>query len=188
MSNRAETTLTGRWELDPQHSSVEFQTGHFWGLSKVKGHFDRYEGRLDMSADPAIELTINAASVQTGNRKRDEHLRSADFFDADNQPEVRFASDSVGLQGETLRVRGSLFARDQSIPLEFDVRVHQAGGQLEIEAVTTARHRELGMTWSPLGMISPRSELVVNGRLVPAGEEGDARLVADGPHRQLTQE
>ena len=188
MSNRAETTLAGRWELDPQRSSVEFQTGHFWGLSKVKGHFDQYEGRLDMSADPAIELTINPASVQTGNRKRDEHLRSADFFDAENQPEVRFASDSVVLQGDTLRVRGSLFARDQSIPLELDVRVHQAGGHLEIEAVTTARHRELGMTWSPLGMISPRSELVVNGCLVPAREEGDARLVADGSYRQLPQE
>ncbi|HEY1515218.1 MAG TPA: YceI family protein [Solirubrobacteraceae bacterium] len=188
MSNPAETTLAGPWELDPQRSSVEFQAGHFWGLSKVKGHFDRYDGRLDMSADPAIELTIDAGSVQTGNRKRDEHLRSADFFDAENQTEVRFASDSVVLQGDTLRVRGSLFVRDQSIPLELEARVHQTDGHLEIEAVTTARHRELGMTWSPLGMISARSELIVNGCLVPAREEGDVRLVADGSHRHLPQE
>jgi polyisoprenoid-binding protein YceI len=172
MSNSAGTTVVGRWQLDPQRSSIEFQTGHFWGLMTVKGRFDHFEGRLDLSADPAIELTIDAASVQTGNPKRDRHLRSPDFFDAENQPHVRFASDSVVLQGDTLRVRGSLFARDQSIPLELEARVREAGGNLEIAAATSAEHRELGMTWSPLGMIPPRSELVVNGYLVPETECG----------------
>ena len=83
MSNRAET-LVGRWQLDPQRSSVEFRAGHVWGLASVIGHFDDFEGRLDLKADPAIELMINAASVQTGNPKRDRHLRSGDFFDADH--------------------------------------------------------------------------------------------------------
>jgi polyisoprenoid-binding protein YceI len=158
--------LTGRWQLDPQRSSVEFRARHFWGLATVKGRFDDYEGRLDLGADPAIELTIDAASVNTGQRKRDKHLRSPDFFDTDTHPTVRFVSDSAVLQGDMLRVRGRLLARDRSIALELDARIHEADGELEIEATTIAPHRELGLSWSPLGVIPARSELVVNGRLM----------------------
>lgn len=160
--------LVGPWYLDPHRSSVEFRAGNFWGLAAVRGHFDHYRGRLDLSADPAIELTIDAASVQTGNRKRDEHLRSADFFDAENHPTVRFVSDAVLLGTGTLKVRGRLFARDRSIPLELEAQVREVDGELEIEAVTHAAHHELGLTWSPLGVIPPRSELRVSGHLKPA--------------------
>lgn len=160
-------TFDGHWRLDPDRSTVEFRAGHFWGLATVKGHFDEYEGRLDLDGGPAIELTIDAASVQTGNRKRDEHLRSADFFDAERHPRVRFVSDSVALDGDTLKVRGRLSARDQSIPLELDARARRVDGELEIEAATSAPHRDLGMTWSPLRMITPRSQLRVSGYLVP---------------------
>jgi polyisoprenoid-binding protein YceI len=170
-NNPLDETLVGRWQLDPQRSSVEFRARHFWGLGTVKGHFDDYEGRLDLSADPAIELTIDAANVQTGNPKRDQHLRSAEFFDAENHPSVQFVSDSVVLQGDTLSVRGYLFARDQSIPLELHARVRRVDGELEIEAATSAPHRELGMTWNPLRMIPPRSELHVTGYLVPTTEQ-----------------
>ena len=133
----------------------------------MKGRFDEYEGRLDLHADPAIELTIDAGSLQTGNRKRDEHLRSADFFDTEHAPRVRFISDSVVAGDDTLRVQGSLSARGRSIPLELDARIRRLGEEIQIEAATTAVHRDLGMTWSPLGMIAPRSELRVSGRLVP---------------------
>ena len=169
-NHRAGETLAGRWQLDPQRSSVEFRAQHFWGLMTVKGHFDDYEGKLDLSANPAIELTIDAASVQTGHAKRDRHLRSADFFDAENHPRLRFVSESVVLHGDALKVRGRLFARDQSIRLELDAHVRQIDAGLEIEAATRAPHRELGMTWSPLGMIPPRSELLVNGYLMPNTE------------------
>ena len=166
-NHRSDDTPAGRWQLDPKRSSVEFRARHFWGLATIKGHFDDFEGRLDLSADPAIELTIDAASLQTGHRKRDRHLRSADFFDAENRPWARFVSNSVVVQGDTLRVRGFLFARDESIPLELDAQVRRIDEELEIEAATFASHRELGMTWSPLGMIRPRSQLLVRGHLVP---------------------
>ncbi len=159
--------LAGRWQLDPQRSSVEFRVGHFWGLMTVRGHFDQYAGRLDLSADPAIELTVDAASLQTGHRKRDQHLRSADFFDTESHPNVQFVSESAVLEGDTLKVSGRLSARDRSIPLELDAQVRKVDGELEIEAVTRAAHRELGMTWSPLGMIPPCSDLLVTGRLKP---------------------
>jgi polyisoprenoid-binding protein YceI len=168
--HRLREILSGRWELDPQRSSVEFRVGNFWGLATVRGHFDRYQGRLDLSADPAIELNIEASSVQTGNRKRDQHLRSPDFFDADGHPSVRFVSESVVPDGNALKVHGLLFARDRSIPLDLDAQVREADGGLEIKAATGAVHRDLGMTWSPLRMILPRSELLVSGHLQPATE------------------
>jgi YceI-like domain len=77
----------------------------------VKGHFEEYQGRLGLSADPAIELTVDAASIQTGNRKRDQNLRSADFFAVEHHPRVQFESDLVELRGDTMRVRGRLAAR-----------------------------------------------------------------------------
>lgn len=167
-NHRPDEAILGRWQLDPERSSIEFRAGHLWGLATVKGHFDDYQGRLDLSADPAIELTIEAASVETGNPKRDKHLRSADFFDTENHPQVRFVSDSVAQADNTLKVRGRLVARDQSIPIELDAHIRRTAAGLEIEAATTALHRELGLSWSPLRMIPPRSELLVKGYLVPA--------------------
>ncbi len=166
-NHRPDETILGSWQLDPQRSTIQFRARHFWGLGTVKGHFDDYRGRLDLSADPAIELTIKAASVQTGNPKRDKHLCSADFFDTQDHPQMRFVSDSVVQHDDALKIRGRLFARDQSIALELDAHIRRLDGGLEIEAATTALHRELGMSWSPLRMIPPRSELLVTGFLVP---------------------
>ena len=168
MNDHSDGTFLGRWQLDPQRSSVEFRVRHLWGLMTVKGHFEDYEGRLDLAADPAIELTIDAASVQTGNPKRDRHLRTADFFDAENHPRLRFVADSVVLEGDRLQVRGSLLARGKSIGLGLAARLRRIGDELEIEVATTAAHRDLGMTWSPLRMIRPHSQLRVGGRLVRA--------------------
>lgn len=160
-------TTGGRWQLDAQRSSVEFRAAKLWGLVTVRGRFGDFKGQLDLGGTPALELTIDAASVRTGIRKRDRHLRSPDFFDAENHPQVRFLSDSVDLHDDILKVRGRLSARGRSIPLELDAQVRQVDGGLEIEATTTAPHRELGMTWSPFGMIPPRSELFVKGHLIP---------------------
>jgi polyisoprenoid-binding protein YceI len=162
--------IRGRWQLDPQRSSVEFHTKNFWGLTTVKGHFDDYRGQLDLNATPAIELTIDATSVQTGNPKRDRHLRSGDFFDAANHRQVQFASESVNLQTDTLRVRGRLSAHGRSIPIELDAQIRRVNGELEIKAATNAPHRRLGMTWSPLRMIPPHSKLIVNAYLIRNAE------------------
>ena len=84
-----------RWRIDPARSSVEFRTRTFWGTITVKGRFERYDGTLDLRREPAIELTIDAASLNTRNKMRDKHLRSADFFDVGNHPEVRFVSEGA---------------------------------------------------------------------------------------------
>lgn len=160
-------TIRGRWQLDPRRSSVEFRVPLMRGLGAVTGRFERYRGQLDAGATPAIELTIDADSVQTGNRRRDRHLRSTDFFDTEKHPRVRFLSTSVELRGETLKVRGRLSVRGSWVPLELDADVRESDGALEIEAATTAPHRDLGMTWNFLRMIPPRSELLIKAYLIP---------------------
>lgn len=167
------TDLTiGAWRLDPQRSSVEFHVGHLWGLGTVKGRFDSYEGVLDLDAEPAITLTIDAGRVQTGNARRDQDLRSAHFFDAEQHPYLRFVSDSVTVEEDNMKVRGRLHARGSSIPLEVDAQIRTTDDGFEIEATTTAAHQELGMTFNPARMIRPTSRLIVNGYLIQTGGEG----------------
>ena len=158
---------TSAWRLNPERSSVEFRVGHLWGLGTVNGRFESYEGALNLAAEPAIILTIDAASVQTGNGKRDQDLRSAHFFDVEQQPYVRFVSDSVSVEGDSMKVRGRLHARGNSIPLEVDAQIRTVDGEPEIEAVATASHQELGMTFNPARMIRPTSRLIVKGHLIP---------------------
>ena len=162
----AATLADGTWVLDPARSTVEFHVRHFYGLMTVKGHFDRFEGTLDLNAQPAVSLTIDAASVDTKQAKRDKHLRSADFFDVEKTPEVRFVSESATLNGDKLAVRGQLHAAGKTIPLAFDASVRPVADGFDIEASATSDHRALGMTWSPLGIMRSPSTLVVHGHLV----------------------
>ena len=82
---------------------------------------------------------------------RDKHLRSADFFDVENHPQVRFVSDSATLDGERLKVRGRLYAAGTSMPLELEASLRRVGDELEVDARTYGDHRKLGMshgTWA----------------------------------------
>lgn len=161
------TNNTGAWRLDPDRSSVEFHVRHFYGLMTVKGRFGRYHGTLELNGRPVVELVIDADSLDTKHGKRDQHLRSADFFDVANHPQVRFRSDEATLAGDTLKVSGRLHAAGRSIPLDVDAAVREVDGELEVEASALADHRKLGMTWSPLGIMRAPSKLIVRGRLVP---------------------
>jgi polyisoprenoid-binding protein YceI len=157
---------TGTWRLDPTRSSIEFHVRHFYGFMTVKGRFDRYQGTLNLSAHPAVELVIEADSLDTRQKQRDKHLRSDDFFDVANHPQVRFEADDATLDGDTLKVRGLLSAAGKQIPLDVDATIRPDGDAFAIEASALADHRELGMTWSPMGILRAPSKLIVRGRLV----------------------
>jgi polyisoprenoid-binding protein YceI len=143
---------------------------NFYGLSTVKGRFESYDGTLELGAHPAAQLTIDAASLDTRNARRDTHLRSAAFFDVERHPYVRFTSRSATADGDSLKVRGQLAAAGKEIPLELDATVRVVDGELEVEAVTYADQRRLGMTFSPLGTVRAPSKLIVRARLIR--EEG----------------
>ncbi|MGI8571891.1 MAG: YceI family protein [Solirubrobacteraceae bacterium] len=157
-----------RWRLDPSVSSAEFRVPHFWGLVTVKGHFERLDGWLDVNENQRrrMKLTIDPASLHTGIGRRDKHLRSADFFDAQNHPEMRFRSTSVSDAGDRrLRVEGELEIAGQRMLIELEPTIEQADDQMDIEATTTVDQRQLGMTWSPLGMTRTPATLHVHAHL-----------------------
>ena len=170
-TDTTEALAAGRWRVDPTRSRVEFHVRHFWGLMTVKGRFHAYDGTLELGAGAALQLSIDAASLDTGHKQRDKHLRSADFFDVEVHPEIRFLSETVTVGDDTLSVRGSLHAAGKHIPLELDATLRAVDGELQIEAITHADHRRLGMTWSPLGMARTPSKLIVSARLVRQGEQ-----------------
>jgi polyisoprenoid-binding protein YceI len=165
-----EETGVAKWRLDPDRSTAEFRVPNFWGLVKVKGRFDRLSGWLEIGeqGERRIELTIDATSVNTGNDKRDEHLRSGDFFDTEHHPTVRFVSTSVGDPvGGRLHVQGELLAAGHRVVLDLEPTLRQHADRLQVEASTTLDQRDLGMTWSPLGMTRTPATLTVHAHLTP---------------------
>jgi polyisoprenoid-binding protein YceI len=110
----------GTYAIDPGHSSVSF-TGRHLMISKVRGRFNVQEGTLVIAEDPeqsSVEATIDATSVQSGDAKRDEHLRSPDFFDVEQFPTITFRSTAVRDHGDgEFTLDGELTVRDVTKPV-----------------------------------------------------------------------
>ena len=102
---------TGTWTVDPAHSKVGFAVKHM-GIATVRGEFTEFEGTLEIGEDLSTAKaygTVKVQSVDTNEPQRDEHLRSADFFDAAQYPELRFESTSIeALDNEEFRITGKL--------------------------------------------------------------------------------
>jgi len=156
-----------RWSVNRDETSVAFAVKTFWGLTTVRGRFDRFDGSYEVGPDGTkIELTIDADSLDTGNRTRDKHLRSTDFFGVAEHPQVRFTSTRVSdARDGTLHVEGDLEAAGKVVPLECDATVKQVDDVLEVEATTTVDQRQLGMSSGPPGMIRPPATVHVKARL-----------------------
>jgi polyisoprenoid-binding protein YceI len=161
------TVAPPRWSLDRDGSSVGFTVKTMWGLIPVRGRFDRFAGSYEVGRNgTTIELTIDADSIDTGNAKRDEHLRSSDFFDVDDHARVRFRSTRVYAVGDgTLHVVGNLEVAGIVEPLEFAATVQPAGEGLTVEATTTVDQRRFGMSSGLLGMIRRPATLHVEALL-----------------------
>jgi polyisoprenoid-binding protein YceI len=161
-------TSIERWTADPSRTTVEFEVEHLWGLHAVRGCFRRFDGSYVVGpAGDAIRLTIDAASVDTGNAMRDKHLRSADFFDADQHPHVRFTSTRVtGMGNGHVHVSGELQAAGTRVPVAFDASVRIVEGEIELEATTTVDQRRFAMNQGPLRNVQTPATLHVKTRLV----------------------
>jgi polyisoprenoid-binding protein YceI len=110
---------TGTWKVDPVHSSVEFQVKHL-GIATVKGQFKEFEGTLEVTPEGVSAYgTVETASVDTREPQRDGHLRSADFFDADQHPQITFQSTAVrAIDDEDFEIEGDFTVHGVTRPLK----------------------------------------------------------------------
>ena len=152
----AELPAPGRWQIDPGHAEVAFIGRHFL-LTKVRGRFTGVAGAITVAEDPAestAEVTIDTASVDSGSQVRDDHLRSADFFDAARHPTATFTGGATGWRGTRGQLTGSLTIRGITRPvtLAVDYLGHVAdpwGGQRAIfTAAGTLNREDWGLTWN----------------------------------------
>ncbi len=150
--------LTGEYTVDVAHSRIGFVARHAM-VTKVRGSFNEFEGRgyFD-AADPSrskLEVTIQAASIDTRNADRDAHLRGNDFFDMENFPEIRFVSTSVeGLDDDNYRVSGDLTIKGvtKAVTIDFETTgaaVDPWGNQrLGLEGRATVNRKDWGVSFN----------------------------------------
>jgi polyisoprenoid-binding protein YceI len=163
----------GVWKLDPATCVLEFRVKHFWGAVTVRGRFHAVTGRVDVAASGTVSGSIEAqsASLESGNRQRDKHLRSADFFDVTNHPTVVFSIGAVHPLGDDgVRVTGDLTAGGRTQSLTFDARLSDATQEhFTVDGdVSVDRRAGFGMNWSPLGIASSTAVLVVHAQFARA--------------------
>lgn len=170
MTTATITTLpTGTWHVNAGASEANFRARGMFGLAAVKGTFKTTEGDLIVDAAGANgELRIQAASLDTKNKKRDEHLRSADFFDAVNSPTVRFILAGVAPATDgTLVISGTLQIRDNKLKIAAPLTVTEIGSdRLRLHTTLSVDRDEAGVGWSKMGMIKGKAHLDVTVELV----------------------
>lgn len=155
-------TLAGEWVLDPHKSGVRLKSR---GLGPVKGVFREVSGSGAVSRDGSASgtLTVAAGSVDTGHAKRDTHLRSADFFDSDNHPDITFTADRIQPSGAGVAVTGALTVRGRTRPLSFDAAASVPGdGEVWLDADIRVNRADFGLTWNRLGLISLNTTLTIH--------------------------
>lgn len=178
MATETATAIT--WAIDPTHSEVQFKVKHLV-ISTVTGSFGVYEGQVetvgDDFTDAKIEFSADISSISTGMEQRDGHLKSADFFDAENFPKLTFVSSSMKKTGDdTYTLIGDLTIRGTTKPVTLKV---EHGGQMQdfygqtkagFELVGTIKRKEFGLTWDGVTeaggvVVSDDVKLVMNIQL-----------------------
>lgn len=169
----ATAATAGRWTLDPASSSVDFRCGSFWGMETVKGTFKEISGDGEVLSGGGAQgtLTIQAASLDSAHAKRDAHLRTDDFFDVDNHPQVVFAARSVSPAGsDSVEVAGDLTVRGITHPLTFTARISDATPEAAtLTAEVPISRTKYAMTWNKWGMVKDRATISVTARFVHQG-------------------
>ncbi len=163
---------TGLWQLDATASRVGIRHKTMWGLVTVKGGFGVLSGTGEVRPDGSAvgTLAFDVASLDTGNAKRDTHLRSADFFDADHHPEITFAAGSAEIRdGDQVHIVGRLTVRGISRPLSLTARLTDGDATgLTLDAEFSVDRDQFGMGWNQLGMIRGRTTVTAALRFVRA--------------------
>ena len=146
----------GVWNVDSSHSTVGFVVRHLM-VSKVRGHFGTFTGALTIADDPlasSVEASAETASITTGDDTRDNHLRSADFFDVENFPAISFSSTGIDRRGDDYVLHADLtikgVTKSVDFQLEFDgVAADPWGGtRAGFSAETEINRKDWGLGWN----------------------------------------
>jgi polyisoprenoid-binding protein YceI len=145
------------WKIDPAHSTIEFSAKHMM-FTTVKGRFADVEGTIIVAGttpdSASVEATMKAASLDTRTEQRDQHLRSADFLDAENFPDVTFESTKIEGPKEKFTMTGELTIRGTTRPVTLDVTYEGAGKdpwggeRMGFSATSKIDRRDFGLTWN----------------------------------------
>jgi polyisoprenoid-binding protein YceI len=159
--------LAGSWVLDGSASTIGLRSKSVWGLVPVKGAFSQVSGTGTVAADGTVTgtVTVAAESINTKNKKRDVHLRSADFFESDKYSEIVFTVTGIAPSGAGagVTVSGELTVRDQTRPVSFAAAVSAADATgVTLDAEVPFDRSDYGLTWNQLGMSSMHSTLAVH--------------------------
>jgi polyisoprenoid-binding protein YceI len=147
----------GEWTIDPAHTNVGFVARHMM-ISKVRGRFKEVTGRINVAEAPEdtrVDITVDAASIDTGMPMRDDHLRSPDFLDVANHPELRFRSTKLEQSDErSFKLDGELTIRGITRPVTLDLDYLGAAKdpsgkwRVAFEARAEIDREEFGLTWN----------------------------------------
>jgi len=146
------------WQIDSSHSAVEFAVKHMM-ISRTKGRFTRFDGQVALDegnhANSSVAVEIDVASLTTNDEKRDEHLRSAEFFDVEQYPKMTFASTKVTPKGgDRFEVLGELTIRDVTQQVALTVEAQGVGASpwgtqvAGFEASTEINRKDYGLNWN----------------------------------------
>lgn len=147
---------TGVWTLDPSHTIIGFSARHLM-VTKVRGGFAEFDGSLQIGETPetsSVQVSIDAASISSGSEDRDVHLRSADFLDAENHPNLTFKSTSVEADGDRLRVAGNLTIKNITRPVTLDLEFEGTatdpwgGTRASFAAKAVINREDWDLTWN----------------------------------------
>jgi polyisoprenoid-binding protein YceI len=148
--------IAGTWEIDPVHSEVSFVVRHMV-VSKVRGRFDRFSGTIVTDEDLArssVNVLIDASSINTNEPTRDSHVRSADFLDVENFPNITFRSTAVRSEGGGFLIDGQLTIRGATRPVTLDVEVNgftpdpYGGTRAGFSATTEINRQDFGVSYN----------------------------------------
>ena len=160
-----DAALAGDWTLDPSRTTVSLKNRSMAGLVRVNGVFGRVTGRGTVSPAGEVSgaITVAAASVDTKNTRRDTHLRSPDFFDSDNHPDITFTAAGIRPSDRGVTVTGTLSVRDRTRLLTFDAAtVVRGDGEVWLDAEVHINRADFGLTWNLIGLVSMDNTLTVD--------------------------
>jgi polyisoprenoid-binding protein YceI len=157
--------LSGEWELDSRRSSIRLKHRSLGGLVRVNGVFGEVGGSGTVSAEGEASgsVTVAAASINTKNKRRDKHLRSAAFLDSDNYPQITFTVDHLQVSGSVATVIGELTVHGRTRPTSFDAAVPAPlDGEIWLDAEVDINRADFGLTWNSMGLLSMNNVLTIH--------------------------